>query len=232
MLAEDVMTRAVTFVHPDTPIADAAAKMALGHISGLPVVDKAGALVGIVTEGDLLRRVELGTAPNHSSFMNFLRGPGLSANEYVRTHTLSVEDVMTPELATVGPKATLGEIVSCMERHHVRRVPVVEEGSLLGIVSRADLVRELHRQLEAGRSGPRSDDAIREDILAEMKRQHWHTLCNVSVEVRDGMVTLTGMAQSEPVLRALRVAATCVRGVTSVANEVTVLDPMTAALGM
>jgi CBS domain-containing protein len=231
MLAGDVMTRDVATVHPKMSIVAAVEKMVTAHISGVPVVDDENTLVGILTEGDLLRRVELGTAPHHSSFLNFLRGPGLAALEYVKTHTLTVEDVMTRDPVTVAADSPLSEVVSSMERSHVRRVPVVDGQKLVGIVSRADLVRSLLERLQASKPENRPDEDIRADIVTEMNRQGWHALCNVKVAVAAGQVTLTGLAQSEPVLRALRVAAENTPGVKAVDNQVTLLDPMVTAIG-
>ncbi len=231
MLASDVMTRDVATVHPATPIAEAVAKMVELTISGVPVLGDDGLVAGILTEGDLLRRVELGTSPHHSSWLNFLRGPGLAASEYVRTHTLSVGDVMTHDPLCVGPEASLGEVVAAMERGHVRRVPVVKEGRLIGIISRADLVRALSHRLCAGAPDRRPDEALRAEIVNEMNRQGWHTMCRVKVAVENGRVILQGIAQSEPVLRAVRVAAEGVAGVVEVDNRVTVLDPAVTALG-
>ncbi len=231
MLAGDVMTRDVATVHPKTPIAEAVAKMVAANISGLPVLDDEGMLAGILTEGDLLRRVELGTTPHHSSWLNFLRGPGLAAIEYVRTHTLNVEDVMTRDPVSVGPEASLGEVVAAMERSHVRRVPVTKEGRLVGIVSRSDLVRALAHRLSAGAPEKRPDEAVRAEIVNEMNRQGWHSMCSVKVTVKDGRVTLQGIAQSEPVYRAVRVAAESVPGVIDVDNQVSVLDPAITAMG-
>jgi CBS domain-containing protein len=231
MLAVEIMTRDVATVHPRMSIIVAVEKMVNAQISGVAVVDADNTLVGILTEGDLLRRVELGTAPHHSSFLNFLRGPGLAALEYVRTHTLTVEDVMTRDPVTVAADSPLSEVVTCMERSHVRRVPVVDGTKLVGIVTRADLVRALWERLQAAKPEDRPDEDIRRDIVAEMNRQGWHALCHVKVAIDAGKVTLSGIAQSEPVFRALRVAAECTPGVKSVHNQVTILDPMVTAIG-
>jgi CBS domain-containing protein len=231
MQAQEVMTRDVATVHPRTPVAEAVAKMAHARISGLPVLDDDGLLVGILTEGDLLRRVELGTAPHHSSWLTFLRGPGVAATEYVRTHSLTVEDIMTRDPASVAPEASLSDVVNLMENSHVRRVTVLKEGRLLGIVSRADLVRALARRLEPGQQDSRPDDAVRAEIINELNRQGWRTMCNVKVSVQDGKVTLQGIAQAEPVNRAIRVAAESVAGVVEVDNQVTTLDPAVTAMG-
>jgi predicted transcriptional regulator len=202
-----------------------------GRISGLPVIDDDGRLAGIVTEGDLLRRIELGTAPHHPAWLNFLRGPGLQALDYVRAHTLNVEDVMTPEPTVAEPESSLDTVVALMERNRVRRVPVVAQGKLVGIVSRSDLVRALGRMLNNAADGVRPDAAIRTDIIEELNHQGWYSMCNVTVAVKDGHVRLDGVAQSDTVHKALRVAAEGVAGVISVDNQVTLLDPMVTSIG-
>ncbi len=231
MLARDVMTTTVATVHPRTPLAEAVAKLVEGRISGLPVVDDQGALVGILTEGDLLRRVELGTVPQHSGWMRFLRGPGLAASEYVRTHTAAVEDVMTQAPTSATPATTLDDVVALMERHRVRRVPIVDDGKLVGLVSRADLVRALASALHQAAPAPATDAAIKEAIMAELNSQAWSNMCSVTVAVQNGQVRLEGIAQSEAVHRALRVAAETVAGAKNVVNAVSILDPMVTAIG-
>jgi CBS domain-containing protein len=231
MLASDVMTAPVATVRRDTPIGAAIAKMTEGRISGLPVVDAEDRLVGILTEGDLLRRYELGTAPNRPGWLNFLRGPGLAAADYVRTRTMHVEDVMTPAPVVVAPDVTLERIVATMERGRIKRVPVVRDGKLVGIVSRGDLIRALGRLLANPCAAVRDDEAVRADILAEIARQGWSGMSNVGVTVKEGRVTLEGIAQSEAVRDALRVAAEIVPGALAVDNQVALPDPMVMAIG-
>ena len=137
MKAKDVMTPHVLSVAPDASISAAARLMLQNRISGLPVVDGSGKLVGMVTEGDFLRRTEIGTQRQRARWIEFLIGPGRLADEYSRSSGRSVSDVMTHD------DASLEDIVRVMERHHVKRVPVVEEGTVVGIVTRANLLHAL-----------------------------------------------------------------------------------------
>ena len=231
MLARDVMTPHVTTVTPDTPIRHAIAKMVAGRISGVPVLDAQGHLAGILTEGDLLRRIELGTEPHRPGWLSFLRGPGLAASDYIRTRTMHVSDIMTAAPVTVGPADTLEQIVGLMERKHVKRVPVVENGALIGIISRGDLMRALSGLLAGATVDARDDEAIRTDIIAELHAQNWSALSNVAVSVESGRVTLEGIAQTEAVRNAVRVAAETIGGVVAVDNRIAIPDPMVMAIG-
>ncbi len=232
MQAMDVMTRKVATVRPDTTIPEAIAKMVGGHISGLPVLDGKGQLVGILTEGDLLRRTELGTTRMRPGWLNFLRGPDRSAAEYVRAGTLKVDDIMTPNPVAVSSTTALEEVVAAMEREGVRRVPVVDDGKLAGIVSRADLVRALGRVMGAHADAPGDDLGIRASILGELGKQNWFHSSNISVQVRHGAVQLDGLVQSDAVRMALRVASERMPGVVSVDNRVEVLNPMMSVSGV
>ncbi len=226
MQAKDVMTREVATVRPETPLVEAATILVARHISGLPVLDESGQLVGILTEGDLLRRIELGTLPQRTRWLNLLRGPGLAAAEYVRTRTQHVEDVMTPSPASVAPEAPLEEVVALMERKRIKRVPVVDADKLVGVVSRSDLVRALVRAMPTRDGKPRDDAAIRADILAELEAQDWYRMCNITVTVEHGDVRLEGVVQSDAVHPALRVAVERVPGVVAVQNHVATMDPI------
>ena len=149
----DVMTRHVVTVAPMTTIADAAGLMLQHRISGLPVVDEKGDLLGIVTEGDLLRRTETGTERRHKPWLELLLGPGRLAQEYVDAHAQFVSEAMTRDVVSVTPQSPLSEVVRLMERQNVKRLPVLEAGKLVGIVSRANLVQALLNNLpESGRA--------------------------------------------------------------------------------
>ena len=139
MRASDVMTRHVITAGPDTSIVEAARLMLENRISGLPVLDGRGRLIGIVTEGDFLRRVETGTARHRSRWLEFLIGPGRLADEFVRSHGRKVEEVMTPDPRTVAEDTPLEDAVQLMERNNIKRVPVVRNDQLVGILSRANL---------------------------------------------------------------------------------------------
>ena len=138
-----------------------------GHISGLPVLDKKGRLVGMLTEADLLRRGELGTGKRRLRWLQFFMGPGRLADEYTHEHGRKVEEVMTAEVVTATESTSLQELVDLMSKHGIKRVPVVRDGALVGIVSRADVLRTLSKVFQAQPSyGIRSDEEIQRDVEA------------------------------------------------------------------
>ena len=231
MLAREIMTADVVTVRPETPVREAVCKMVEARISGLAVLDADGRLVGILTEGDLLRRHELGTAPHHPGWLNFLRGPGLAAADYIRARSLRVNDIMTPAPVAVEPTATLDRVVTIMMRQRIKRVPVVENDKLVGIVSRADLVRALAALVAGPCTETRDDAAIRGDILAELENQNWCSMSNIAVTVDAGHVKLEGIAQTEVIRGAIRVAAENTQGVLAVEDAMAVPDPMVMAIG-
>jgi CBS domain-containing protein len=225
MKAADVMTREIVTVGPETPLAEAIRLMLEHRVSGLPVVDGAGQLVGLLTEGDLLHRAETGTDTVRLGWLQALLARGRMAEQYVHTHGRRVQDAMTRDVLTVGEASPLEDVIRIMETRHVRRVPVVEGKCLVGIVSRSDLVRALGALLERP-AGPEKDDgAIRDSILAEMARHRWAPGQNVSVAVRGGVVEFTGMIFDERMRGALRVIAEGVPGVKAVRDELDLVDP-------
>jgi CBS domain-containing protein len=232
MLAQDVMTRAVLTVAPDTKLVDAASRMLEAHISALPVVDEAGKLVGIISEGDLLRRTETGTEAHHAGWVELFLGPGRLATEYVRTHARTVRDVMTETPVTVAEDAPLADVVQLMERRHIKRVPVMRGEKMVGVVSRADLVRLLVRKIGATPTAIASDTAIHDAVCNELTQSKWANAHNVCVDVHGGVVTLEGVLFNEALRPALRVAAENTPGVKSVEDRMVWVEPVTgAALG-
>ena len=147
MKVSDIMTHPVITVTPETTVGEAAELMLEHRISGLPVVDAAGAVVGIVTEGDLLRRAETGTERRRARWLEFLIAPGRLASEYAHAHGRQVGEVMTDTVLTAGPDDPVADLIELMERRRIKRVPVIDRGRLVGIVSRANLVRALVRNL-------------------------------------------------------------------------------------
>jgi CBS domain-containing protein len=173
MKAIDIMTQNVITTTPEASV-DEAVRLMLGHnISGLPVVGNTGTVVGIVTEGDLLRRTETGTERQRARWLEFLIAPGLLAEEYKRSHGRKVGEVMTAATISVTAQTPLAEVVALMESRRVKRLPVVENGRLIGIVSRADLLRVLAEMLPKSSVGPISDADIRRRVLAEISKQSW-----------------------------------------------------------
>jgi CBS domain-containing protein len=223
MKAHDVMTWGAITVEPDASVTRAVRLMLQNKISGLPVVDDEGRLVGMVTEGDFLRRGELGTQRQRPRWLEFLLGPGRLAAEYVRSSGQKVGEIMTIEPKTITPETPLDEVVLLMERHRIKRLPVVQDGKLVGIVSRANLLHALAsvaREVKA----PAGDDAtIREQILAECARQRWAP--HVNVVVRDGVVGLWGVITDERERQAFIVAAENVPGVKAVHDHLAWAQP-------
>jgi CBS domain-containing protein len=233
MNAHDIMTSTVATARPDLSLSDAIALMLEHHVSGLPVVDADGHLVGMLTEGDLLRRVETGTEESHAPWWRFVLGSGRLAAEYVRTHSRLVGDLMTREPVSAGEDTPLADIVALMEHHHIKRVPILRGGALTGVVSRADLIRVLAQLLAMpADAGPVTDLAIHDDIMAELERRKWGPNGSIQVEVDRGNVIFTGVIFDERDRPAIRVAAQNAAGVKSVRDELTWVDPASGmALG-
>ena len=224
MQVRDVMTRGVVMVNEGAPLGDAINIMVGHKISGVPVVDGQTNLVGILTEGDLLRRTETGTGTHRPKWLDFLMGPGHSAADYVHTHSRRVDDLMTRDVASVTEDASLESVVGLMEHKHVKRVPVLRDGQVVGIVSRADLIRILARALDAVTSGARTDAAIRNRLEGELQGQSWYAR-NINISVEAGVVTLDGIIMDDRTRDALRVAAQNVPGVKTVQDQLVWVDP-------
>ena len=215
MKAKDVMTHCLVTVTPEAPIRDAIARM-IGHeVSGVPVIDADGKLVGIVTEGDFLRRAEMHTEAPRRRWLELLLGPGSDAAEYARSHGHSVRDVMSPNVVTVGKETPLSEVVRLMEEQAIKRIPVIDGDRLVGIVSRADLMSALAELLMKPEKGvsPTSDESIRQTIVTEMKKQPWCPVQSLSIRVRKGFVDLSGTIFDARQRQALRVLVEGVPGV-------------------
>jgi CBS domain-containing protein len=222
MRVQDVMSRDVVTVSPDETILHAARLMLQRKFSGLPVVDAAGTLVGIVTEGDFLRRTETGTVRRRPRWLEFLAGPGRLAGEYTRTAGQFVKEVMTRDVCVVTEDTTLEDVVNLMEDRHIKRVPVIRGNQVVGIVTRQNLLRALVG-LTRAKPPNTNDDAIRERLLAEMSKQPWAPLLNVIVT--NGHVKLIGTIFDDRQRDALRVLVENVPGVTSIEDGLVLIEP-------
>jgi CBS domain-containing protein len=229
MKAKDVMTRDVISIAPDASVFEASRLMLQHNISGLPVVDRAGSVVGIVTEGDFLRRAETGTERKRPRWLEFLIGPGRLASDYVRSHARKVDEVMTYDVETVTQDAQLADVVALMERHRIKRVPVVHDGQVVGIVSRANLLRAFVGLAAEIPPGPQSDEAVRQGVLAELGRQSWGARHSIDAVVRNGVVELWGTVIEARLRDAARVAAETVPGVKEVKSHIVWIEPMSGA---
>jgi len=230
MNASDVMTRNVLSVRPEATIAEAIRLMLDNRISGLPVLDETGRLVGILTEGDLLRRGETGTERHRPRWLEILMGPGRLAEEYVRTHGRRIAEVMTRDPVGVSPDTPLEEIVALMERHRIKRVPVLDGDVPVGILSRADLLRGLAGALAEAPVAAASDEEIHERILAELARAAWVPRDGVAITVENGVVDLNGVILDEKERVALRVAAENVPGVRAVQDHLVWVEPVSGTV--
>ena len=230
MKTADIMTKPVITVTPQTRVAEAARLMLQHRISGLPVLDDAGRVVGIVTEGDLLRRSELGTERQRARWVEMLIGPGRLAQQYVDAHARLVGEVMSEDVAFATSETTLPGLVRLMEKRQVKRVPVIDNGRLVGIVSRANLVRALvhtmTRAAAAEAAGVHSDSEIRERILAEIAKEPWGPRCSVDVTVEAGIVELHGSITDERERAALQVVAENAPGVKAVHDRLVWVEPL------
>jgi CBS domain-containing protein len=224
MKTSDVMTPRVISIEADAPTMRAVRLMLQNRISGLPVVGPKGELVGMVTEGDFLRRGEIGTQRHRSRWLELLIGPGRLADEYVHARGRKVEEVMTPQPITVTEDTPLDEVVRLMERHRIKRLPVVRKDKLVGIVTRANIMHALVSLAVETKAPPPGDDAaIREQIQAECAKQSWAPMTNVVV--RDGVVELWGTITDERERQALVVAAENVPGVKTVHDHLVWIEP-------
>jgi CBS domain-containing protein len=220
MRAGDVMTGDVVTVSPEARVEEIARLMLRHHISAVPVVDAGGRLLGIVSEGDLVRRVETGTLSRRAWWLELLTETAAEAREYVKTHGRRAADVMTGPVVTIGEDTPLEEIARVLERRRIKRVPVVRDGHVIGIVSRADLIRGLAvRPIEPQPATVADDRVIRERVLAALRAQPWWVGTYRHVVVVDGVVHLWGLARSQAERDAMRVAAETVPAVRGVEDH-------------
>ncbi|WP_315756133.1 MULTISPECIES: CBS domain-containing protein [unclassified Bradyrhizobium] len=225
MRAHQIMTRPVITVTPDTSIVDAANIMLQRHVSGLPVVDSVGKLVGVVSEGDFIRRSEIGTGRKRGRWLRFILGPGKSAADFVHEHGRKVSEVMTKSPLTITEDAALAEIVELMEKNHVKRLPVVKGDRVVGIVSRANLLQAV---AALGRQVPdptADDDHIRNRVIDALEKNDWCPF-GLSVIVKDGIVHLSGVITEERSRQAAIVATENISGVKKVHDHLCWVDTM------
>lgn len=232
MKASDVMTAKVLTVKPTTSVVEAVRVMIENRISGLPVTDDKGDLVGIVTEGDFLRRAETSTEKRRPRWLEFLMGPGRLAEDYVHTHARTVADVMTDKPYAVAEGLPLQDVVTLMETHGIKRVPVTREKKVVGIVSRANLLHALAAVARTAPGPTTEDSVIREKLMNELERQKWAPLGLLNIVVQGGVVDLWGSITDERQREAIIVAAQNTDGVKEVRDHLYWVEPMSGvALG-
>jgi len=225
MRAHQIMTRPVVTVTPETTIVEAANTMLQRHISGLPVVDAAGKLLGIISEGDFIRRSEIGTQRKRGRFLKFILGPGKEAIDFVHEHGRKIAEIMTPEPLTISEDTDLEQIVELMEKNNVKRLPVMRGDKLVGIVSRSNLLQAVASLAREIPDPTADDNHIRNRIIDTVEKNDWCPF-GLSVIVRDGIVHLSGVITEERSRQAIIVAAENVAGVQKVHDHLCWVEPM------
>ena len=221
MKASDVMVSKVITVGPNTTVQEIANILLTNRISAVPVVDDLGKLIGIVSEGDLIHRVEAGTERHNSWWLNLLTDRGTLARDFVKSHALRAADVMTKPVITASPDLPLGELASLLEKHRIKRVPIVWNGELVGIVSRANLLQALAaRRRDIVIDTKVEDSVLRERVVSELRSKSWAGASQINVIVHDGVVELWGGVELPDEKEALRVAVELTPGVRAVADHI------------
>jgi CBS domain-containing protein len=213
------MTTEVISVSPDTPVRDLAQMMAEHRISGVPVIEASGQLVGIVTDGDIYRRSEIGTDKVRRGWLQSFLTENNEIKDYARAHGQTARDVMTSETFAVDPDTSIQEVADILEMHRIRRVPVMKDDHVVGIVSRANLVQALAALPQAKAPESLNDVQIRDLVLAQFARLPWRTGADRNVIVENGIVHVWGAVLSETEVVALRVATENIPGVTGFADH-------------
>jgi CBS domain-containing protein len=226
MRAMDVMTANVITVEPDTSVQQLATLLSERGISGVPVVDKDNRLVGVVTEGDLLHRAETGTERRiqrrRSRWLDTIGADQEAARDYVKAHGRVVREIMTREVISVSDTTELADIATLLETKRIKRVPVLRDGKLVGIVSRANLVRALAMtESKAAIAADSDDHTIRQKLITELTGQDWVHMWAADIIVRDRVVHLWfSDDRSEAERQAVRVAAENIPGVRQVEEHI------------
>jgi len=222
MKAADVMVSNVITVGINASIGEVAAVLLNNHISGAPVVNEKGELVGIVSEGDLIRRPEIGTAKRHSWWLELISNKWASATEYIKSHSRKIADVMTRDVITAKPDTPLGDIASMLERNRIKRVPIVEGGKLVGLVSRANILQALASATKKLSSLTTANDSeLRKKVQSRLAAEPWRPTM-LTVTVQDGTVDLWGLVHSVEEKKAAQLATETTPGVRAVVNNIIV----------
>jgi CBS domain-containing protein len=230
MIVADVMTRNVISVTPEDTVEAAAKLMLERRISGLLVVDAKGDLAGVVTEGDLLRRDEIGTDKDHPWWLRLLISPSKQAADFVKAHGRHVKDVMTVDVVTVSYDSPLEDVVAAMEKNRVKRMPVARDGRVVGIVSRSDLLRALIGRVRDVAPAGADDRSIREAIMETLQAKPWAPKTTLNVTVNKGVADIWGSITNENERAAIRVAVENTPGVGKVHDHMVFIEPYTGTV--
>jgi len=225
MRANQIMTKKVIVIAADYSVYDAAEIMLNSSISAAPVVDADGRIIGIVSEADLMNRPEIGTVPGKSWLQRLLADHTATAKAFVRSHSHRVTDVMTKTVVSADERATVQELVALMQRHHVKRIPILRDDKVVGIVSRANVLQGLLAREPSSLNGKADDEALRIAVTTTLAQRGWASAPTTNVVSRDGVVHLWGCVENETIKKAFEIAAENVHGVQRVQNHMMVLAP-------
>lgn len=225
MNASDVMSSYVVTTNSGACVQDVAKIMIENRISAVPVVDEQGVLIGIISEVDLMRLAVAGTERRRPWWLRMLEGSETLAFEYVKEHSRKISDLMTRDVITATPGTPLHEIAALLEKHAIKRVPIVEKGKVIGIVSRANLLRALASAGKQEGAGTVDDTALRQKIETRIKSEPWGRTWLMNVIVHNGTVDLWGMVNTQAEKKAIRIAAEVTLGVRAV-NDNLIIGPM------
>lgn len=220
MQAKDIMTRQVITVKADTPVAEIATVLLERHISAVPVVDANDMMIGIVSEGDLVVRSDIGTDEHrHSWWLRLLNDNATLAGDYLKTHGKTAGDVMTRNVVSVAEDTSVGEVARLMEQNHIKRVPVVKDGRIVGLVSRANIIRQIAAVKEVRVDSYVDDDTIRRQVEERLQKESWSSIGTSGVTVSNGVVEFWGLVGSDAERNASRLAVEEVAGVKKVVDH-------------
>jgi CBS domain-containing protein len=221
MNAADEMVRQVITIRPDSTIRDAAALLVAKHISAVPVTDVEGNLLGIISEGDLLRRSETDTERRRSWWLTWLVSNETLTTEFVKSHSRRVSDVMTRKVIVARPDTPLHELATLLEHHRIKRVPIVQGDKIVGLVSRANLVQALASMRNDSPTIP-NDVALRDAVMAKLESEPWATTALINVTAHLGVIDVWGIVETKAQRDAIRVAVEVTPGVRTVNDNITI----------
>ena len=225
MKAQDIMTKMVITIGPDTPVRAIATLLTEKRISGVPVLGNDGAVLGMVSHGDLLHRWEIGTEPKQKWWLKAFADPDALARAYTKTHGLEAKDVMNRHVVSVSENAEMADVAAILDRNGINRVPVMRDGKLVGLITRSDLVKALSRVPEQAGRASADSGSLHHAITSKMKTQQWLNSSHLNVIVKDGVVQVWGLIGSGDQRRALRVLIEEINGVKSVEDHLMVGFP-------
>jgi CBS-domain-containing membrane protein len=225
MKASDVMTTKVITVGPSKTVQEIAETLLTHRISAVPVVGDDGAVLGIVSEGDLIHRVEAGTERHRAWWLDLIADKTTIARDFLKSHAIRASDIMSRPVVSVGPDTPLADVAALLERRRIKRVPVLTDGKIVGIVSRANLLQAIAARKNVPPQATIADSDLRSRVLSELREQLAESTAHVNVIANAGTVELWGQVESVDEKEALRVAAELIPGVRNVVNNVVLIRP-------